>query len=85
MLYALWLFLQGSWAQTLIGLGTYSTVLHMPNAFMASAGLVCAASMLVIVAVNLLRILANHPLAMVPGELRPGTPSPAAVPAEAAE
>jgi len=67
-LYALWLFLAGSWTQTRIGLHTYSTVLHYPTAFMASSGVVCAASMLIIVAANLLRILMNHPLATVPGE-----------------
>ena len=32
-LYALWLFLVGSWAQTEIGLHNYSTVLRFPNAF----------------------------------------------------
>ncbi len=67
MLYGLWLFLYGSWTQTLIGLDTYSTVLRYPTAFMASAGLVCAASMMLIVAVNLWRILRAHPQAMVPG------------------
>ena len=83
ILYALWLFLQGSWTQTQIGMGTYSTVLHMPNALMSSAGLVCAASMLLIVAINLLRILSNHPRAMVPGEPRPGTPATAVIDAKA--
>ncbi len=68
ILYALWLYLQGSWTQTAIGLQNRSTVLHFPNALMASSGLVCAASMMVIVAVNLLRILADHPDAVVPGE-----------------
>ena len=68
VLYALWLFLQGSWTQTQIGLQVYSTVLHMPNAFMALAGLVCAASMLLMVATNLVRIVLNHPLAAVPGD-----------------
>jgi TRAP-type C4-dicarboxylate transport system permease small subunit len=67
-LYALWLFLAGSLTQTRIGLHTYSTVLHFPNAFMSASGIVCAGSMLVIVAANLLRILVNHPLAAVPGE-----------------
>ena len=67
MLYALALFLYGSWTQTLIGMSTYSTVLRYPTAFMASAGLLCAASMIVIVAANLLRILRGSPDAMVPG------------------
>ncbi len=68
MLYGLWLFLKGSWEQSQIGLHTYSTVMHYPTAFMASAGLVCAASMIVIVAVNLWRIVRNDNRAMVPGE-----------------
>lgn len=68
ILYALWLFLAGSWSQTQIGLHTYSTVLHYPNAFMAASGLVCAASMILIVGANLLRILLQHPDAMIPGE-----------------
>ena len=69
MLYALWLFLQGSWNQTVIGLDTYSTVLRFPNAFMASAGLLCAASMTLLVAVNLVRILAGSDKAVVPGDI----------------
>jgi TRAP-type C4-dicarboxylate transport system permease small subunit len=68
MLYGLWLFLSGSWTQTVIGLDTYSTVLRYPTAFMASAGLLCAASMIVIVAANLVRIVLDHPAAMVPGD-----------------
>lgn len=68
MLYGLWLFLVGSWSQTMIGTNTYSTVLRYPTAFMASAGLVCAASMMLIVAVNLWRIVFKQPDAMVPGE-----------------
>ena len=67
-LYALWLFLAGSWTQTQIGMGVYSTVLHFPNALVASAGLVCAASMMLIVANNLLRIVTNHPDATMPGD-----------------
>ncbi|HEX8885672.1 MAG TPA: TRAP transporter small permease [Noviherbaspirillum sp.] len=69
MLYALWLFLYGSWNQTVIGLDTYSTVLRFPNAFMASAGLLCAASMTLIVAVNLVRILTGSDKAVVPGDI----------------
>lgn len=68
MLYALWLFLDGSWNQTVIGLSTYSTVLRFPNAFMASAGLLCAVSMILIVAVNLFRIVTGHAKAVVPGD-----------------
>jgi TRAP-type C4-dicarboxylate transport system permease small subunit len=67
-LYALWLFLVGSWAQTDIGLHNYSTVLRFPNAFISAAGLVCAASMILIVASNLLKILINHPDAVMAGD-----------------
>ncbi len=67
-LYALWLFLAGSWTQTQIGMGNYSTVLRFPNAFIASAGLVCAASMLLIIGANLLKILCNHPDAVMAGD-----------------
>jgi TRAP-type transport system small permease protein len=67
MLYGLWLFLYGSWTQTVIGLNTFSTVLHYPTAFMASAGLVCSVSMMLIVALNLWRIVTRHPDAMIPG------------------
>jgi TRAP-type C4-dicarboxylate transport system permease small subunit len=68
MLYALWLFLAGSWTQTQIGLHTFSTVLHYPNAFMAASGLVCAASMMLIVFTNLLAIVFDRPGAVVPGD-----------------
>jgi TRAP-type transport system small permease protein len=68
VLYALALFLYGSWTQTLIGLDTFSTVLRYPTALMASAGLLCAGSMMLIVLGNLWRILTRDPRAMVPGD-----------------
>lgn len=68
ILYALWLFLSGSWTQSVIGLHTYSTVLRYPTVFMASAGLVCAAAMMLIVSVNLVRIVLDHPDAKVAGD-----------------
>lgn len=68
ILYALWLFFEGSWAQTQIGMHTYSTVLRFPTALMASSGLVCAGSMMLIVAANLWRIVTRHPDAHIPGE-----------------
>lgn len=77
MLYGLWLFLYGSWTQSVIGMSTYSTVLHYPSAFMASAGLVCSASMIVILLANLWRIVIDHPDAMVPGDLAAATSEPA--------
>lgn len=82
MLYALWLFLVGSWSQTLIGMQNSSTVLHYPNALMASSGLVCAGSMLIIVASNLVRILIDHRSAMIPGD--PERPALPETPEEAA-
>ncbi len=74
-LYALWLFFMGSWTQTEIGMHTYSTVLRYPNALMAAAGLVCAASMMLIVAANLIRIVINHPDAALPGDPPAASPS----------
>jgi len=71
-LYVLWLFFAGSWAQTKIGLHTYSTVLHYPTAWKAASGLFCAGSMLLIVGLNLARILINSPNARVPGDPIPG-------------
>jgi TRAP-type C4-dicarboxylate transport system permease small subunit len=68
MLYALWLFLHGSWTQTVIGMDTYSTVLGYPTALMAGSGLLCAALMMLIVGVNLWRILRRDPHAVVPGD-----------------
>jgi TRAP-type transport system small permease protein len=79
MLYALWLFLYGSWNQTVIGLDTYSTVLRFPTAFMASAGLLCAASMTLIVAANLVRILTGSARAIVPGDIQDANDMPAGV------
>lgn len=67
------LFLVGSWQQTEIGLTTFSTVLHYPNALMAASGLVCAASMLLMVGANLFRILVGHPDAQIAGQ--PAAPS----------
>ena len=67
-LFALWLFLAGSWTQTQIGLHNYSTVLHYPNALMASAGMMCAASMLVIVGISLVKIVLRRPDAVMPGD-----------------
>ena len=72
MLYALWLFLSGSWTQTVIGMNIHSTVLGYPTALMAGAGLLCAGSMMLIVAVNLLLIVIGHPKAVIPGINNPG-------------
>ncbi|MGC3964964.1 MAG: TRAP transporter small permease [Rhodocyclaceae bacterium] len=80
MLYALWLFLVGSWHQTIIGLHTYSTVLGFPMALMASSGLLCSVSMIFIVLVNLWRIVTKHPDGRMPGD-----PMPHHEPAESTE
>ncbi|RJF97831.1 TRAP transporter small permease [Noviherbaspirillum saxi] len=83
MLYGLWLFFDGSWTQTKIGMTTYSTVLGYPTALMAGSGLLCAGSMMLIVGVNLWRILRKDPRAMVPGDAPdPGDEWQAAVVAE---
>ena len=80
MLYALYLFLTGAWAQTVIGTYTFSTVLGYPTALMSSSGLVCASSMMLIVAVNLWRILLDKPDAVLPGD-PPAALPPAEMPA----
>jgi len=71
MLYALWLFLQGSWQQTVIGMDTYSTVLHFPTALMAASGLLCSIVMLPMVAWNLWLIVTCNPAARIPGAPKP--------------
>jgi len=68
MLYALWLFIEGSWIQLLIGLETRSTVLRFPMAFYAAAGFFPAIAMALTVLVNLWRILSGQPDARIPGD-----------------
>lgn len=68
MLYGLWLFFDGSWSQTQIGMETRSTVLGYPMALMASSGLLCAGTMILIIGANLLRIIMRDPRAVIPGE-----------------
>lgn len=76
ILYVLWLFLAGSWTQTVIGTHNYSTVLHYPSSLKAASGLICAGSMLIIVGLNLVRILINSPNAQVPGDPPPPDAAP---------
>jgi TRAP-type transport system small permease protein len=71
VLYGLWLFFSGSWTQTVIGMTTYSTVLGYPTALMAGSGLLCAGTMMLIVAANLWRIVRNDPRAVIPGSAAP--------------
>ncbi|MFD1625622.1 TRAP transporter small permease [Azospirillum griseum] len=68
MLYALWLFIEGSWIQLLIGLETRSTVLRFPMAFYAAAGFFPAIAMALTVLANLWRILAGDAKARIPGD-----------------
>ncbi|MCG5240275.1 TRAP transporter small permease [Azospirillum doebereinerae] len=68
MLYAVWLLVQGSWLQLLIGLDTYSTVLRFPMAFYAAAGFLPGLAMACAVLANLVKILGGHPEARVPGD-----------------
>lgn len=71
ILYALWLFVSGSWTQVVIGLGTYSTVLRFPMAFYAAAGLVAGVAMIGLVVLNLWRILTGAPGGHLPGDPHP--------------
>ncbi|PWC52462.1 TRAP transporter small permease [Azospirillum sp. TSO22-1] len=68
MLYAIWLFIEGSWMQLLIGLDTYSTVLRFPMAFYAAAGFVPSLAMACTLLANLAKILSGHPEARIPGD-----------------
>jgi TRAP-type C4-dicarboxylate transport system permease small subunit len=67
-LYVMGLFVQGSWVQTQIGLTTYSTVLHFPNALVSLAGVVCAISMCLVLSINLWRIVRDDPRAQIAGQ-----------------
>lgn len=68
MLYAIWLFVEGSWLQLLIGLDTYSTVLRFPMALYAAAGFLPGLAMACAVLSNLAKILSGHPEARIPGD-----------------
>ncbi|KAA0596670.1 TRAP-type C4-dicarboxylate transport system permease small subunit [Azospirillum lipoferum] len=68
ILYALYLFVQGSWIQLLIGMETFSTVLRFPMAIYAAAGFFPAIAMTLIVLANLWRIVTNQPGARIPGD-----------------
>jgi TRAP-type C4-dicarboxylate transport system permease small subunit len=56
ILYALWLFAEGSWQQTLIGLQSRTAVTGIPQAAYAAAGLVCALAMAALYIIDLARI-----------------------------
>ncbi|MDH2432120.1 TRAP transporter small permease [Pokkaliibacter sp. MBI-7] len=71
MLYALWLFWQGSWHQYQIGWRITSTVMKYPLALMAGAGLVAALGMALYIFANLVRALTGSSKAYIPGESHP--------------
>lgn len=54
-LYALWLFAEGSWRQTVIGLNSHAPVTGVPLAAFAAAGLVGAVAMGALIALDLVR------------------------------
>lgn len=60
ILYALWLLIDGSWTQTLIGMGSKMPVTGLPTAVMASAGLVAGIAMAVFFALDLWRVLTGR-------------------------
>lgn len=59
-LYALWLFAEGSWQQTVIGLKSQAPVTGLPLAAFAAAGLVGALAMGLLIALDLLRAVLGH-------------------------
>jgi TRAP-type C4-dicarboxylate transport system permease small subunit len=71
ILYALWLFVSGSWTQLKIGLSTYSTVLRFPMALYAASGFFPAIAMIGLVLLNLYRIATGSPDGHMPGDPNP--------------
>ncbi|MBS1165332.1 MAG: hypothetical protein H6R00_1357 [Proteobacteria bacterium] len=71
ILYALWLFLSGSWTQTKIGLSTYSTVLRFPMAFYAAAGVFPTIAMIGLTLINLYRLVTGSSDGHMPGDPNP--------------
>ncbi|GGB01211.1 C4-dicarboxylate ABC transporter permease [Brucella endophytica] len=60
ILYALWLFVEGSWQQTIIGLNSHAPVTGVPLAAFAAAGLVAAVAMMALFAIDLARALTGR-------------------------
>jgi TRAP-type transport system small permease protein len=60
ILYALWLFAEGSWQQTVIGLQSRTAVTGIPQAAYAVAGLVCALAMAALYIIDLIRLAAGR-------------------------
>ena len=60
ILYALWLLIEGSWKQTLIGMGSRTPVTGIPTASFAAAGLVAGIAMAAFFATDLYRVLSGQ-------------------------
>lgn len=60
ILYALWLFAQGSWQQVVIGMESRTAVTGIPQGAYAAAGLICAVAMAALYMVDLLRLLTGR-------------------------
>lgn len=60
ILYALWLLIEGSWRQTVIGLSSRMPVTGIPLASFASAGLVAGLAMAVLFTLDLWRVLSGR-------------------------
>lgn len=69
MIYALFLFLEGSWKQYNIGWNITSTVMKYPLAFMYSTGLFASLGMGFYIIRNLIRILLNNNKAHLAGNV----------------
>jgi TRAP-type C4-dicarboxylate transport system permease small subunit len=70
MLYALYLFLEGSLRQFNIGLNITSTVMQYPLAIMSSAGLFASIGMGFYILRNLFFIISNNDKAHIPGKIK---------------
>jgi TRAP-type C4-dicarboxylate transport system permease small subunit len=60
ILYALWLFAEGSWQQTVIGMESRTAVTGIPQAAYAVAGLVCAVAMAALYMIDLVRLMTGR-------------------------
>ena len=60
ILYALWLFLEGSWQQTIIGLSSVTPVTGVPLAAFAVAGVVASVAMGLLFVLDLVRLVTGR-------------------------
>lgn len=72
VLWVLWLMAQGSWVQTVIGMGTVLPVTGMRLAVFNSAALYASVAMGILTVVDIVRVLAGGPL---PAESSPEDPA----------